>query len=423
LFKTKKDKMKKCFAISICFLIAGIIVAQPKKVLFIGNSYTYVNDLPQLIQEIGYSLGDSIVFDQNTPGGAQLVQHASNATTLTKIKAQDWDFVVLQEQSQKPAFSPAQVQSDVYPYAKVLNDSIKANYNCSETVFYMTWGRKNGDASNCAAYPPVCTYNGMQQRLRESYLEMADSNKATVAPVGVAWKNVRDSFPTIELYQVDESHPSLNGSYLAACVFYCTIFQKSCIGSTYMPAGIGTADAFTLQTIATNTVLDSMDLWRINADHPTADFNFSGSSTINFNNLSANGIYYHWNFDDGNTSAQENPTHAYTANGNYDVELTVFSADSCSSDTTTQTVTISSVGINEMDLVDGVTIYPNPTKSIVNVVSEKPFTNVEVYDAYGRLLFVQSHLKIDLSDYSDGLYFIRLMDHQTVRSRKRIMKI
>ena len=178
-------------------LIISIIPAQAQvtEILFIGNSYTYVNDLPLLLKNVALSFGDTIVSDQNTPGGYQLIQHSTNTTTLSKIASRNWDFVVIQEQSQKPSFSPSQVANDVYPYAQILNDSIKSNYSCSESIFYMTWGRKNGDAGNCASNPSICTYAGMQQRLRDSYMQMSSDNNATTSPVGVAWATVRDSFP------------------------------------------------------------------------------------------------------------------------------------------------------------------------------------------------------------------------------------
>ena len=417
--------MKKILALVITVFALNVLVAQQTKVLFIGNSYTYVNDLPQLLKDLALSYGDTIITDQSTPGGAQLIQHASNTTTLNKINAQDWDFVVLQEQSQKPSFSPSQVQNDVYPYAKALNDSIKANYSCTETVFYMTWGRKNGDASNCASYPPICTYNGMQQRLRESYMEMADSNKATTAPVGVAWKNVRDSFPTIELYQPDESHPSLHGSYLAACVFYCTLFQKSCIGSTFMPVGIGTGDAFTLQTVATNTVLDSLALWRINANHPIANFNYSGGGTINFNSTSTNGVYYHWDFDDGNTSTLENPNHTYAANGNYDIELIVYSQDSCFSDTIIQSITVNGVGINTIDDDTEVKVYPNPTNKNLHIQTKFTYITIIITDIIGNRVKIVSEYtdKIDVSDLSSGTYFIHFKKEERITKTIKFMKL
>ena len=129
-------------------LITGTITAQAqvKKVLFLGNSYTSVNSLPTLVKDIALSFGDTMLTDQNTPGGHQLVQHVVNTTTLSKISSQNWDNVVIQEQSQKPSFSPGQVATDVYPYAEILCDSIRSNYSCSEPIFYMTWGRKNADA-------------------------------------------------------------------------------------------------------------------------------------------------------------------------------------------------------------------------------------------------------------------------------------
>jgi len=61
----------------------------------------------------------------------------------------------------------------------------------------MTWGRKNGDAGNGAFHPPICTYEGMQQKLRERYMQMTTDNNANTSPAGVAWKTVRDSFPLI----------------------------------------------------------------------------------------------------------------------------------------------------------------------------------------------------------------------------------
>ncbi len=415
--------MKKILVVSICFLIAGGVAAQPKKVLFLGNSYTNGNNVPGLVQNIAWSFGDSITKDQNTPGGHYFNAHTTNSTTIAKINAQPWDYVFLQEQSQIPAL-PQSITGQDYcmPHSITLNNMIKANNPCTETIFYMTWGRENGDASFCGQHPPVCTYAGMQQELREMYMWMADTNNATVSPVGVAWKAMRDSFPSIHLYSGDGSHANINGSYLAACVHYVTLFQKSCVGSTYIPSGVTAANALTIQTVASNTVLDSMDLWRINSNHPIADFNFSGNSTINFTNASVNGVYYHWNFDDGNTSSLEDPNYTYAANGNYDVELIVFSEDSCFSDTISQTVVVNSVGINEIDLGDEVKIYPNPTKNIVNIVSEKPFTKVEVYDAYGRLLIEQSNTTVDLSHFEKGMYFIQLMNNDKVILRRKIVR-
>jgi len=399
--------------------------AQNKEILFIGNSYTGVNNLPSLIKNVALSLGDTLITDQNIPGGSQLIQHSTNATSLAKINSRNWDFVVLQEQSQKPSFSPTQVANDVYPYAYQLNNSIKSNHLCTETVFYMTWGRKNGDASNCANYPPICTYEGMQQRLRGSYMEMADSNNATVAPVGVAWKTVRDSFPLIELYSPDESHPSIHGSYLAACVFYATFYQKSPIGSTYLPVGITNSDALNLQTIASHTVLDSLNLWMIDTSSSPfaiADFNFSGSPNVTFTNTSTNGVTYFWNFGDGNTSSTQNPTHTYTANGNYPVQLKV-SNNNCISDSITKVVNITSASINNINKQSKLTITPNPANNYFKIKTDLTYNRILISEITGKgIQTIYSHEKIDISHLNRGVYFIKIFNHSEPLGSFKLVK-
>jgi hypothetical protein len=129
--------------------------------------------------------------------------------------------VVLQEQSEMPSFPPAEVDTEVYPYAHALDSMIHANDSCTQTMFLMTWGHANGDPLNCASYPVICTYAGMQQRLHDSYMEMTQLNHAIVAPVGVAWREMIDSFaPGIWLYITDSSHPNIYGSFLEASVVY-----------------------------------------------------------------------------------------------------------------------------------------------------------------------------------------------------------
>ena len=116
-----------------------------KRALFLGNSYTGVNNLPQMVADVTTSTGDTLLFDSNTPGGYTLQGHSTNATSLAKIALSDWDYVVLQEQSQFPSFPISQVETDIFPYAHFLDSIINAENPCVETVFYMTWGRKNGE--------------------------------------------------------------------------------------------------------------------------------------------------------------------------------------------------------------------------------------------------------------------------------------
>ena len=237
------------------------------KVLFLGNSYTYVNNLPQHIKDIALANGDTLVFDSNCPGGHTFNNHFNNATSISKINSQAWDCVILQAQSQEPSFSPGQVAAQTLPYAIKLDSLIKNNNACTETVFFETWGRKNGDASNCAAYPPICTFTGMQNRLRASYKLFADTTQSIMSPAGEAWRKSIAQNPSLELYSSDQSHPALEGSYLTACVFYETLFHKSVLTNTYT-AGVSSINVSFLQQIAHDVVNDSLMTWNIGKYNP-----------------------------------------------------------------------------------------------------------------------------------------------------------
>jgi PKD repeat protein len=415
--------MKKII-ILLAVLTFSSVNAQIKHALFLGNSYTGVNNLPQLIKSVAVSFGDTLITEANTPGGYTLEGHSTNATSLSKIAVGDWDYVILQDQSQRPSFSPGQVAWQVYPFAESLVNDIKTANACTEPIFYMTWGRKNSDPGPCAnGLTSSCTYNGMQQRLRESYMEMKDSNNAVVSPVGVAWKTMRDSFPLVELYSQDESHPSIHGSYLAACVFYATLYQKSPIGSTFIPAAISANDALNLQTVASYTVLDSLSLWGINTNKPTADFNYTGSPTVNFTNTSTNGNNYSWDFGDGNTSLLQNPTNTYTTTGNYTVELTTYSTNTCFTSTTTQTINVTITGIENRSNSTEIKIYPNPANNYIEIETTLQYSSIKIIDLTGKTI-KQTTLKskIDVSNLTNGIYFIQIIGKRNTIMQKIVKK-
>ena len=110
-----KNSIKKLILIFLFF--PNIMLAQSIDILFIGNSYTYANNMPQMVSELALSFGDTLNFQTSTFGGATFNSHSSNVSTLDKISQKNWDYVVLQAQSQEPSFSPSQVANDVYPYA------------------------------------------------------------------------------------------------------------------------------------------------------------------------------------------------------------------------------------------------------------------------------------------------------------------
>jgi len=324
--------MKKTISLLIV-LLPLTLLAQTKTALFLGNSYSYSNGgIPSMLAEIASSLEDTLIFDENLMGGARLEDHTQNTNSLSKISAQPWDYVVLQEQSQMPSFPQSQVESMVYPFAEILCDSIYANDSCTMPMFFMTWGRENGDASNCESWPPVCTYEGMQLELRKSYLKMTEDNGGYAAPVGMVWKAIREDFPDIDLYSSDGSHPSLAGTFLASNVFYTAMFHSSPVGG-YIPDGISAADALHMQEYAANIVFDSLDVWMIDTTHVTAffmpDIPIGKSLTGYFFNDSENAEWFAWDFGDGSeifiqTEYVDHAEHVFPAEGEYTVCLTAW---------------------------------------------------------------------------------------------------
>ena len=108
------------------------------------------------------------------------------------------------------------------------------------------------------------TYADMQTKIYENTLQYSNDLDFVVAPVGWAWYTVleENNYPLHYLHMSDWNHPSLKGSYLIACVIYSTIFQESSIGNTYY-ANLQEEEATYFQTVASNTVLDSLALWNI----------------------------------------------------------------------------------------------------------------------------------------------------------------
>ena len=241
-------------------------------VLFIGNSYTFYNNLPTLIASIANSMGDVLNTEGSLVGGATLQSHANNNNTTNLIMTGDWDYVVLQEQSQYPSFPLWQVEQDVFPYAAQLNDLINQYNECGNTVFFMTWGRENGDQGNCQNWPPVCTYEGMDDLLRDRYMIMANNNDALVSPVGAVWRFIRDSGYNIDLYSPDESHPSFLGSYVAAICFYTTLFQKNPLEIPWdSELGVSESNAQLINETVKQIVYDNLEAWNIESNDIDSD--------------------------------------------------------------------------------------------------------------------------------------------------------
>ena len=232
--------------------------------LFLGNSYTsqYTYDVPLMTQQVAASAGDNLTYTDRSQLGYRLSQHAADATTTNLIQTGGWDFVILQEQSQLPSEPIATVIADCYPYAHTLSNRIKRAG--AQPLFYITWGRKNGDSDRCSFHPAVCTYVEMDDLTTERYLTMAEDNDADAAPVAQVWRYLRNYYPSITLYDYDESHTSLEGAYAAACTFYVMLFGKDPTAITETHS-IPATTASIIRTAVKTVVFDSLSSWRSTA--------------------------------------------------------------------------------------------------------------------------------------------------------------
>jgi len=410
--------MKKISLILIIISAQYFYAQDSKNVLFLGNSYTYYNNLPLLVQQAANSVGDTFTYDTNTPGGYRLKGHATNPTSIVKIQAGNWDYIVLQDQSQHPSFPDAHVATEVYPYATQLSNLIKQHNPCATTTFFMTWGRENGDAGNCGGWTPVCTYEGMDDLLRQRYQIMANDNNGIASPVGAVWRYLRTNHPTIDLYSGDGSHPSLTGSYAGAITFYCSLFRKDPTQITFNST-LSTTDATIIKNAVKQIVFNDFSEWNIGKYDPIASFTTANTNeNYTFTNTSENGVSYNWNFGDGNNSTNVNPVHTYTSNDDYTVTLTTTNCGKIS--ISTQDITISALNIDENVTIDNnIYLGKNPVLDFLTINSNLFKQNkyqIKITSVIGQqVLDLKSSdnisQEINISSLASGLYILSISNY------------
>ncbi len=198
--------------------------ASQLQILFVGNSYTFQNDLPQTLEEMLNESGYQAEIEMQANPAWSLLKHAQSEYAIDKIKSRRWDYVILQEQSVIPALSKSR-KTKMIPAVRQLS-----SLNKGTTILFMTWGRKNGFKNF-----NFNKFEDMQEKLTQGYIEVARQFQLPVAPVGEAFKEARQQKPFFPLWNADGSHPSISGSYLSACVFFSLITNESPVGNTYQP--------------------------------------------------------------------------------------------------------------------------------------------------------------------------------------------
>ncbi len=228
----------------------------PIDVLFIGNSYTHYFGMPQLLSGMAESAGCKINVEMVAPGGTSLDAHARSGQTLSTIGAKDWDAVILQNFSRLPSLPEKELREKTFASVQSLVETIRQNNPSTAIYYYVTWGRRDGDAVSCKTDPRVCSFEGHTEALERGYALYQEEFGGALANVGGAFLRAKHQknvpFKHRDLYDRDGSHPSLLGSYLAASVFFATLFNSSPEGLSY-PQGLNEKTAKSLQAIAART--------------------------------------------------------------------------------------------------------------------------------------------------------------------------
>jgi len=231
-------------------------------VLFVGNSYTFYNNLETLVAEVFASAGTTVETGRLTAGGLNLSNHASYAAdessewyTRLVTEADQREWVVLQDQSQTPAFPQTQPEWIASRDAAITLNGLVADAGAN-TMFFLTWGYLDGDEINDWRFPD---YTTMQGHLTAGYTAYAEACSTVerpvwIAPVGPAFGYIREQVvasgedPLSEdslfraLYAGDGSHPSALGSHLVAFVFFASLSGET-------PVGLATPDGFDPETV------------------------------------------------------------------------------------------------------------------------------------------------------------------------------
>ncbi len=177
------------------------------RVLFVGNSPTYVNDLPAMVAQMALATGSTLEYEAITRPNFSLEDHWALGLAPTAIRGGDWDYVVMQ---QGPSSLPESRENLVEwgsRFAQLIHD------NGGRPAFYMVW--------------PSSNRPGDRDGVRTSYTAAANATDGVLAPAGEAWRAAWRRDQNLALYDPDGVHGSRLGTYLAAVTVYEQLFRKS----------------------------------------------------------------------------------------------------------------------------------------------------------------------------------------------------
>ncbi|TJY37751.1 SGNH/GDSL hydrolase family protein [Pontimicrobium aquaticum] len=200
------------FICVVCFVNTANLSAQQSKtikVLFVGNSYTARENIPQTVSTIGTYAGSTIEVALSTAEGASLDDHwhqKRGLKTRTLILENKYDYVILQDQSMRPIDNPDGLIRDIKWFSKY------TTRHDSKLGLFVTWAKNKSH------------YN-QQVQIINAYVKASKESGGFLIPVGNKWQIAKEKYPDIELYDKDGSHPSKIGGILSSLIIASSIID------------------------------------------------------------------------------------------------------------------------------------------------------------------------------------------------------
>lgn len=220
---------------------------EARRVLFVGNSHTFYNDLPGMIQHLAHEEGKSIWVEGSLRGGATLGDHWENPNLHQALSQGRYDVVILQGASLEPLFG-----ADDY-VENFQNLAALANEGGAIPILYEVWPRGESDRLYHEEWAPNSPeeFGTLIWATSERALK---GSSAVLAPVGRAWEESRRRETGIQLYRQDGNHATRAGTYLAALVIYGVIAERELGKELWRPGQISESDGALLLEIANQVV-------------------------------------------------------------------------------------------------------------------------------------------------------------------------
>ena len=323
----KQLMLKKFFNLVVSLFAAGTASADtiPLKVLFIGNSYTHMHNMPKMFGKIAKDAGMDVIVEKSAKSGASFHEHSERADMFEVIKKRKWDYVILQGYSRELSFSPEYIDTATVPFVSKITDAIYENNACTNVLFYMTWGYEDGFNER----EEVNSYLKMADSIERGYSYLGKIYDLPVVPVGMVWKEIKNN-TSIDLYADDRAHPSKSGSYLIANTFFESIFG---VQPNENLSIVEEHEALVIKTAVSDVLDGKKSLYNLDRNAIAIDTQIVENAT--------NGTQYRvdyeakfqkvtsikWLFDDGATSTEFSGHHIFKDDGLH--HATIHVTDEC----------------------------------------------------------------------------------------------